>query len=69
MNRFQGIDSASLCSRGGRTYTSKRVVVLACQAGNRFLRSLKGLQIRALYLLRHANSSFSRGLAKKLGTL
>ncbi len=62
MNQFPGIDSASLCGLAGR------YVVLACQAGNRFLGSLKGLQIRALYLLRHANSSFPTGLAKKLGT-
>jgi hypothetical protein len=30
-----------------RADTSKRVVVPACQAGNRFLGYLKGLQIRA----------------------
>jgi hypothetical protein len=33
-----------------RAGTSNRVVVLACQAWNRLLGSLKGLQIRALYL-------------------
>jgi hypothetical protein len=37
---------ASLCSLAGR-YTSKRAVVPARQAGNRYLSSLKGLQIRA----------------------
>jgi hypothetical protein len=34
-----------------RADTSNRVVVPARQAGNRFLGSLKGLQIRALYVL------------------
>jgi hypothetical protein len=44
-NRFRGVDSASLCSLpAGRT---NRVCVPACQAGNRFLGSLKGLQIWA----------------------
>ncbi len=40
-----GIDSASLCSLTGRY--DKYVVAPARQAGNRFLGSLKGLQIRA----------------------
>ncbi len=50
-NRFQGIDSkesiqpAYVAWRAG---ASNRIVVPACQAGNRFLGSLKGLQIRAL---------------------
>jgi hypothetical protein len=43
-NRFQGIDSASLCSFAG---TSNKVVVPARQARNRFPGSLKILQIRA----------------------
>ncbi len=48
--RFQGIDSASLCSLAGR-YVKKGCVcvVLARQAGNRSLGSSKGLQIRAQY--------------------
>jgi hypothetical protein len=37
----------SLCSLSGRYYNS--VVLLAWQAGNRFIVSLKGLQIRALF--------------------
>ncbi len=37
----------SICSLAGRYYNS--VVVLAWQAGNRFIVSLKGLQIRALF--------------------
>ncbi len=41
-----GIDFANLCSLTGRY--ENRVVVPARQAGNRFLVSLKGLQIRAL---------------------
>jgi hypothetical protein len=46
-NQFQKIDSASLCCL--RAGTPKRVVgPAACQAGNRFLVALKGLQIRAL---------------------
>jgi hypothetical protein len=46
-NRFRGVDSASLCSvPAGTTY---RVVVPARQAGNRFLGSLTGLQIRAQF--------------------
>jgi hypothetical protein len=44
-NRFWGVDSASLCSLPADM--TNRVVVPACQAGNRFLGSLKGLQIRA----------------------
>jgi hypothetical protein len=48
-NQFQGIDSASLldCWAG----TSNRLDIPAHQAGNRFLGSLKGLQIRALYCI------------------
>jgi hypothetical protein len=42
-----GIKSASLCWRAA---TTNGVVATACQAGNRFLGSLKGLQLRALYL-------------------
>jgi hypothetical protein len=45
-----GIDSASLFSMAGRY--DKWVVVTGRQAGNRFLGSLKGLQIRALYSLK-----------------
>ncbi len=49
MNRFQGIDSpANVASLAWRAGTSNRVVVPTRQAGNRFLGSLKGLQIRAL---------------------
>jgi hypothetical protein len=50
MNRFLGIDSSELILpayvawQAGTTY---RVVVPPRQAGNRFLGSLKGLQIRA----------------------
>jgi hypothetical protein len=43
-NRFQGIESPSVCSLAGQQ--TNRVVVLALQAGNRFLGSLKGLQIQ-----------------------
>jgi hypothetical protein len=43
---FRGIDSASLCSVAAST--TNKVVVPASQARNRFLRFLKGLQIRAL---------------------
>jgi hypothetical protein len=43
--RSPGIDSDSLCSLAAGT--SNRVVVLARQAGSRFLGSLKGLKIRA----------------------
>jgi hypothetical protein len=46
-NRFRGIDSAAYVP--WRASTTNRVVVEASQAGNRFLSSLKGLQIRALY--------------------
>ncbi len=42
-----GIDSTSLCS--WRDGTKNMVVVPAHQAGNRFLVTLKGLQIRAQY--------------------
>jgi hypothetical protein len=35
--------------------TSNRVVVPACQAGNLFLGSIKGLQIRALYNNNNSN--------------
>jgi hypothetical protein len=42
--------------RAGTTY---RVVIPVRQAGNRFLGSLKGLQIRALYL--RTPSSLERG--------
>jgi hypothetical protein len=42
--RSPGIDSANVVCRAGSTNT---VVVQARQAGNRFLGSLKGLQIRA----------------------
>ncbi len=44
-NGFRGIDFASLCSLAGQYI--HRVVVLTRQARNRFLDSLKGLQIRA----------------------
>ncbi len=51
-SRIPGIDSASLCNlHGARAGTSNRVVVPAHQAGNRFLGSLKGLQMRALILV------------------
>ncbi len=43
---IRGIHSASLCSLAGR-YVKHAVVVPARLAGNRFLGSLKGLQIRA----------------------
>jgi hypothetical protein len=58
-NRFHGIDSASLCSLVGRY--DNRVVVPARQAENRFLGSLKGLQIRTLLadpLLQNPRSRF-----------
>ncbi len=42
-----GIDSASLCSLAGKCDKYCSVVVPARQGGNRFLGSLKGLQIRA----------------------
>ncbi len=42
-NQFQGIDAAYVA---WRTAKSKRAVVPAHQAGNRFLGSLKGLQMR-----------------------
>ncbi len=75
-NRFQGIDSAILCSLSDlslsiskrlwspgidseesispayvawRASTTNRVFVPARQAGNRYMGSFKGLQIRALY--------------------
>ncbi len=43
-NQFQGIDAAYVA---WRTASSNRAVVPARQAANRFLGSLKGLQIRA----------------------
>ncbi len=49
--RRQGIDSEDLIPPAyvaWRAGTTNRVVVPACQAGNWFLGSLKGLQIRAL---------------------
>jgi hypothetical protein len=46
-NQFRGIDFASLVP--WRAGTKNRVVVPARQAGNRFLVSLKGLQIPAQY--------------------
>ncbi len=46
MNWFQGIDFASLAWRVG---TSNRVVLLARQAGNRFLGSVIGSEIRGLW--------------------
>ncbi len=56
-NRFHGIDSASLCSRAGR------YVKLGCrtarQAWNRFLGSLKGLQIRAQQSNGHSSEYLS----------
>jgi hypothetical protein len=48
-NRYHGIDSASLCIVAGR-YVKKDCRIPARQAGNRFLGSSKGLQIRALYI-------------------
>jgi hypothetical protein len=45
-NRFRGIDFASLCI-ACRADTTNRIVVPVRQAVNRFLGSLKGLQIRA----------------------
>jgi hypothetical protein len=47
--RSPEIDSAGLCSLADRYYTSNKVIVLARQAGNRFLGSLKGLKIRAQF--------------------
>jgi hypothetical protein len=49
MNRFCGIDSASVCSLALR-HVKYRVVVPTRQARNRFLGSFKGLQIRALVI-------------------
>ncbi len=49
--RSQGIDTKEAIPLGyvaWRAGTSNRFVVTACQAGNRFLGFLKGLQIRAL---------------------
>jgi hypothetical protein len=43
-----GIDSEESTPSAWRAGTTNRVVVPACQAGNRFLGSLKGLQIRTL---------------------
>ncbi len=53
INSDTSIDSASLCRV--RAGTSNRVVAPVRQAGNRFLGSLKGLQIRTLVfqLLKH----------------
>ncbi len=45
-NRFRG--SIPQAYVAGRDCTTNRVVVPVCQAGNRFLGSLKGVQIRAL---------------------
>jgi hypothetical protein len=45
-NKFRGVDSTCLRSLAGQY--KNRVVVPARQAGNRFLGSIKGLQIRAL---------------------
>jgi hypothetical protein len=45
MDSTDSIPPAYVAWRAG---TSNRVVVTACQTGNRFLGSLKGLQIRAL---------------------
>ncbi len=50
--RSIGIDFTSLLYVVWRVCTSKRVVVPVRQAGNRFLGSLKGLQMRALESLR-----------------
>jgi hypothetical protein len=47
-NRFRGIDSASLCSLAGQY--DKEGCPTGPPDGNRFLGSLKGLQIRALYI-------------------
>jgi hypothetical protein len=50
--RTPGIDSKESISPANVTWragTSNRVVVLARQAGNQFLGSLQGLQIRAPY--------------------
>ena len=52
-NRFQGIESASLCSMYGKYC---RVVVPVRQAGNQFLGSLKGVQIRAQVIIWHLGS-------------
>jgi hypothetical protein len=46
-NRSRGIDSASLQYVTWRAGTTNRVVVTGRQDGNRFLGSLKGLQIRS----------------------
>ncbi len=43
--------------------TRKRVVVPARQAGNRFLVSLKGLQIRALYIVQYSTLLFVRNIS------
>ncbi len=45
-NRFHGMDPPAYAA--WRACTSNRVVVPARQAGNRFLGSLKGLQVRPL---------------------
>jgi hypothetical protein len=48
MRRYtESIPPAYVAWRAG---TSNRVVEPACQAGNRFLGTLKGLKIRALYI-------------------
>jgi hypothetical protein len=52
-NRFRGIDSANLCSL--EAGTTNRVVLLARQAGNRFLGSLKVYK-HGLWLHRLAES-------------
>ncbi len=57
--RSQGIDAKELIPPAYvacRAGTSNRVVVPARQAGNPFLGSLKGLQIRALYYTRHSSA-------------
>jgi hypothetical protein len=49
VNVYGGQESIPQAHEAWRAGTTNRVVVPVCQAGNRFLGSLKGLQIRAQY--------------------
>jgi hypothetical protein len=51
-----------------RASTTNRVVVPASQAGNRFLGSLKGLQIRALAMLKVSATS-EKNIRPKIGLI
>ncbi len=67
-NRFQGIDSkesilpAYVAWRAGTSNKVVVLVVLARQAGNRFLASLKSLQIRAQYTERQKQRGRGKGV-------